>query len=105
MQMEVLIRIQLKIVLCSWRSSFEATEILRQDHEKASENQAEILQRIEERLHDREYVPRGGRHRSNPRRRSARNTIAIPATCRVSLIVKRNAHLNENYKNIYCTTT
>ena len=57
--------------------------------EELIKNQAEILQRIEERLHDREYVPRGGRHRSNPRRRSARNTTAIPAACRVSLIFKK----------------
>ena len=33
--------------------------------QKAGKNQAEILQRIEQRLHDRKYVPRGGRHRSN----------------------------------------
>ena len=80
-------------------------EKLWQDHEKASKNQAEILQRSEQRLHDRENVPRGGQHRSNPRRRSARNTTAVPATCRVSLIVKRNAHLNEFYENIYHTST
>ena len=80
-------------------------EKLWQDHEKASKNQAEILQRIEQRLHDRENVPRGGRHCSNPQRRSARNTTAVPAASRVSLIVKRNAHLNELYENIYHTST
>ena len=36
------------------------------NHEKASKNQVEILQRIEERLCDREYVPHGGWHRCNP---------------------------------------
>ena len=80
-------------------------EKLRQDHEKASKNQAEILQRIEQRLHDREYVPPGGRHRSNPRRKRARNTTAVPAACRISLIVKRSAHLNEIYQNIYHKST
>ena len=92
MQMEVLVQIRLKIILCSWRSSSEATKMLRQDHEKASKNQVEILQRIEERLRDREYVPHVGRHRCNPWRRSTRNTIAVPENCRVSLIVKRDAH-------------
>lgn len=90
--MKVLVQIQLKIILCSWRSSSEATKMLRQDHEKASKNQVEILPRVEERLLDREYVPHGGRHRCNPWRRSTRNTIAVPENCRVSLIVKRDAH-------------
>ena len=71
-------------------------ELMRQKTRSCSKikKKPAILQRIEERLHDREYVPRGGRHRSNPRRRSARNTTAVPAASRVSLIVKRNPHLN-----------
>ncbi|XP_015764349.1 PREDICTED: uncharacterized protein LOC107343295 [Acropora digitifera] len=75
----------LEELIRSNRNLAAENEKLRQDHEKASKNQAEILQRIEERLHDREYVPRGGRHRSSPRRRGARNSVAIPAACRRSL--------------------
>ena len=79
------------------RTLVAENEKLRQEHEQSSKSQAEILQRFESRLHEREFIPCGGR-RSNPRRRSARNSTAIPAACRVSLIIERNAHLKEKYK-------
>ena len=73
-------------------------EKLRQEHEKTSKNQAEALQRIEQRLNERETIPRE-RHRSYRRRRGARNTTAVPAACRVS--DKRKTHLNDQKKYVY----
>ena len=40
------------------------------ENKKASKNQAEILQQTEQTLHDKESVPHGGWHRSNPQHRS-----------------------------------
>ena len=54
-------------------------EKLRREHEAARRNQAQVLQRIEQRLNEREAPSQ--RHRS--RRRAAANTIAVPAACRV----------------------
>ena len=54
-------------------------EKLRREHEAARRNQAQVLQRIEQRLNEREAP--GQRHRS--KRRAAANTIAVPAACRV----------------------
>ena len=54
-------------------------EKLLREHEAARRNQAQVLQRIEQRLNEREAP--GQRHRS--RHRAAANTIAVPAACRV----------------------
>ena len=54
-------------------------EKLRREHEATRRNQAQVLQRIEQRLNEREAPSQ--RHRS--RRRAAANTIAVPAACRV----------------------
>ena len=64
-------------------------EKLRREHEAARRNQTQVLQRIEQRLNEREAP--GERHRS--RRRAAAHTIAVPAACRVS--IKRNLHSND----------
>ena len=64
-------------------------EKLRWEHEAARRNQTQVLQRIEQRLNEREAP--GERHRS--RRRAAAHTIAFPVACRVS--IKRNVHLND----------
>ena len=64
-------------------------EKLRWEHEAARRNQTQVLQRIEQRLNEREAP--GERHRS--RRRAAAHTIAFPVACRVS--IKRNVHSND----------
>ena len=63
-------------------------EKLRREHEAARRNQTQVLQRIEQRLNEREAP--GERRRS---RRRAAATIAVPAACSVS--IKRNVHSND----------
>ncbi|CAH3166055.1 unnamed protein product [Porites lobata] len=56
-------------------------EKLRREHEAARRNQTQVLQRIEQRLNEREAP--GERHRS--RRRAAAHIIAFPVACRRTL--------------------
>ena len=75
-------------VVQSNRKLAAENEKLRQEHEAARRNQTQVLQRIEQRLNEREAP--GERHRS--RRRAAAHTIAFPVA-RVS--IKRNVHSND----------
>ena len=65
-------------------------EKLRRENEAARRNQTQVLQRIEQRLNEREAP--GERHIAS-RRRVAAHTIAFPVACRVS--IKRNVHSND----------
>ena len=62
-------------VIQSNRKLAAEKEKLQREHEAARRNQAQVLQRLNER-----EAP-GQRHRS--KRRAAANTIAVPAACRV----------------------
>ena len=66
-------------VIQSNRKLTAENETLQREHEAARRNQAQALQRIEQRLNEREAP--GQRRRS--KRRAAANTIAVPAACRV----------------------
>lgn len=69
----------LEQVLKSNRDLAAENQRLRQEHERSANSQAEVLQRIEQRLQDRERTVPVGR----PRRRDERK-IAVPPACRVS---------------------
>ena len=78
----------LEVLIQSNRKLAAENEKLGQEHEAG--NQTQVLQRIEQRLNEREAP--GERHRSR-RRAAAAHTIAFPVACRVS--IKRNVHLND----------
>ena len=77
----------LEELIQSNRNLVAENQKLREEHDQANKKQAEVLQRIEERLNQRHADQRIPRGRSNPSRRrsnKARNT-SVPTACRVSI--------------------